>query len=408
MTSLTTFLNLHKTTLAKKNESQITHTRIGNKENKIYGGSYSIKDEDEDKFYDLVYKEIIQNNHIEYLTEYQLKNNKIYVDLDFRYINEINKRPNTLNQEWIESIIGVYLDKIKQILIVEPNINIPVFVLQKSDVNQLQDGSYTKDGLHIIFGVKMPNKLQLKLRTLVMEDEITKEIMSQIPLINDFNGIFDEGLSKGTTNAQVYGCRKPHHEAYKLQYIFDCHVDSCDNEWCIPERKFSTITKEIFLDLSVRKGNPISFKLNESSKQLMNPLNELEKKKRSNNESIIFDEISDDDINILFSLLKSSRIDTSLTFFEIAWALINTFGIEKTKKLIPVLNSHCLPRNNEEDISYALEWVDKQEPKDITAEKRLTLSSIHYWAREDSPELYAITFKKHNKIMGLSEFKSPK
>jgi len=133
----------------------------------------------------------------------------------------------------------------------------------------------------------MPNKLQLKLRTLVMEDEITKEIMSQIPLINDFNGIFDEGLSKGTTNAQVYGCRKPHHEAYKLQYIFDCHVDSCDNEWCIPERKFSTITKEIFLDLSVRKGNPISFKLNESSKQLMNPLNELEKKKRSNNEYFV-------------------------------------------------------------------------------------------------------------------------
>ena len=41
------------------------------------------------------------------------------------------------------------------------------------------------------------------------------EIFGDLPLTNNWDSIYDEGLSKGTTNWQLYGSRKPGNEAYK-------------------------------------------------------------------------------------------------------------------------------------------------------------------------------------------------
>ena len=53
----------------KKDSPLVTHTRIGDKENDIYGGSYIVKKEDEPEFYKAIYEEVILKSKLEYLTE---------------------------------------------------------------------------------------------------------------------------------------------------------------------------------------------------------------------------------------------------------------------------------------------------------------------------------------------------
>ena len=48
-------------------------------------------------------------------------------------------------------------------------------------------------------------------------------------MTNDYDGVLDEGISKGQTNWQMYGSRKPDNEAYKLvkhtQFIYNMSED---------------------------------------------------------------------------------------------------------------------------------------------------------------------------------------
>ena len=68
--TLANFLIDHKTK-AKDTSTKVSHTRIGCKENKIFGGVFSFTTEDEEKFYELVYKKVITDTKMEYLTEKQ-------------------------------------------------------------------------------------------------------------------------------------------------------------------------------------------------------------------------------------------------------------------------------------------------------------------------------------------------
>jgi hypothetical protein len=62
----------------------LTHTRIGDKENDIYGGKYIVKKEDEPEFYKAIYEEVIVGSKMEYLTERQYPDGPMYVDIDMR------------------------------------------------------------------------------------------------------------------------------------------------------------------------------------------------------------------------------------------------------------------------------------------------------------------------------------
>ena len=63
---------------------EYTHTKIGNKELNIYGGIYNITNNEE--FLSIYYKNIIENNSDEFLTEKQLLNDgPLLVDIDLKY-----------------------------------------------------------------------------------------------------------------------------------------------------------------------------------------------------------------------------------------------------------------------------------------------------------------------------------
>ena len=116
--------------------SPFTHTRIGDKELNIYGGSYVIPKEDLPVFYELYYDHVFIKNNREYLTEKQIENGPMAVDFDFRYSHDVETRQHS--NEHIQDMILLYLEEIKEYFVFEENKPFDIFIFEKPICNFFQ------------------------------------------------------------------------------------------------------------------------------------------------------------------------------------------------------------------------------------------------------------------------------
>jgi hypothetical protein len=216
----------------------------------IWGGSYSVAEEDEKEYYNALYEYLIMQNKKEYLTEKQLENGTFVVDLDFRYCYDVSRRQHTT--EILDDIVFLFLDQIKKFSNdIKP---FKVYAMEKSNVNRLEDKQITKDGIHLLFTFAMNKEYKLLIR-----DEMIKESSKafELPLINSWESVYDEGIFKETCNWTIYGCQKPGHESYKVVKIYDCEFDNNDKQFKTDIIDNPKITSDMYWDLSVRKHRNI-------------------------------------------------------------------------------------------------------------------------------------------------------
>jgi len=207
--------NYLRTHNAVKGEG-FSHTRIGDKNLSIFGGSYKINNSEWKSFMDLYYQHVFVQGQVEYLTEKQLQENgPILIDIDLRYDIAITTKQHS--KDHIIDAIILYAEKIKQLLDISEGARIEVFVMEKADVNTLENK--TKDGVHIIIGVQMHKALQVLLRKKVLPE--LKNIWDDLPITNEWEDVLDEGVTKGFVNWQMYGSRKPANQTYMIKYHFD-------------------------------------------------------------------------------------------------------------------------------------------------------------------------------------------
>jgi hypothetical protein len=199
-TDLNEFLAKHCANNNSNSDKIITHTRIPDKKLNIYGGSYIIPKEELPIFYNLYYDYVFVKKKKEYLTEKQLESKgPMAVDFDFRYIyDDIDSRQHT--KEHIQDMILLYLEELKECYLFEQNKPFDIFIFEKPNVNRLDDKSVTKDGIHMIIGVQVDFTMQCIIRDKIIEK--LPEIW-ELPLVNTWNSVLDEGISKGTTNWQL-------------------------------------------------------------------------------------------------------------------------------------------------------------------------------------------------------------
>ncbi len=142
-------VNLSEFLYKNKHESSssdvITHTRIGNKSEGIYGGSYTIVDDNVKLLHNYMVDVVLKNKN-EYLTETQMDIGPIAIDYDFRYDKSVSTRQHT--KEDITSILCMYSDIIRKIFDFKNKDSINAFVFEKPNVNICD--KETKDGIHII------------------------------------------------------------------------------------------------------------------------------------------------------------------------------------------------------------------------------------------------------------------
>ena len=205
-----------------KEKGEETHTRIPDNSKGIYGGKYLIPEELTRQFHKLYHKKVFIQMLPEYLTEKQLQvAGPVLVDLDFRYKGEVTERQHT--PEHIEDLVEMYVEQIREMVKWEPDTSMRIYVLEKPNAN-VSDPAVTKDGIHLIFGIRMSYSAQLLLRDGIKEE--IGNILEDLPLINSYDSVLDAGISKGTTNWQMFGSRKPGHEAYELVHLYDVSADA--------------------------------------------------------------------------------------------------------------------------------------------------------------------------------------
>ena len=224
MTTLKQFLIAHKLPKGNPEKRDVTHTRIGDKSLNIYGGSYNIPDDKLDEFYDLYHQHVVVKGNKEYLTEAQRNGDDavLYIDFDFRY-------PLT-QTERIEDFNDILQDLVSYVAITSNELMdtkeaFSLLIMIKPAVNVCEAKGYTKDGIHLVGNFTMPRHIQLELRNRLMKNNDFKQIITDIGATNSMDTVYDDGIVKGSTNTQLYGSRKPAHEAYEIIARLDCEDD---------------------------------------------------------------------------------------------------------------------------------------------------------------------------------------
>ena len=238
---LNDFLIKHK----RKPEQEYTHTRIGNPELGIYSGSYCIPDEDMDMFWKLYYKDVFINKKPEFLTERQdrINGGPLLVDIDMRFNESVTTRK--FNVDHLSDILELYGDAIQNVIKNDEEYTFEAYVFQKGNV-VAKSGKETKDGLHIVFGLSMHHSIQLIIRDVVMNlEETERQIFTDLDCVNSINDIFDECISIGRNNWQVWGSGKPGCDTYKLVSIWEYTIN---NDEVSVEQKINAINKEIDIE----------------------------------------------------------------------------------------------------------------------------------------------------------------
>jgi len=400
-------------TYNKKSGGSITHTRIGDKK-KIYGGVYSIPPEKLNEFYNLYYNHVFEQNKPEYLTEKQEQDQGgIVIDFDFRYEGSVKKRQHT--SDHIIDMIDLYITTMKEIVSYTDD-TFQIYIFEKPEVNHVASDNITKDGIHMIIGVKMSRPLQLLLREKVLKQLPT--IWEDLPITNTWESVLDEGISQGYTNWQLYGSRKPANQAYKLTSYYDVTYDSSDGEFNFVKnegKKFNT--KDHFVKLSAQYKDHIGFEVKpEAQAQAKEP-----KKKKSTKKSNLkivstdvpgynaiknMDDLDSvinsfhDQISTCDYKLKETHDYTMILpdsyygpgsrdkWIRVGWALYNT-----SPKLFPTwlkFSSRDICRNTLKGGNGHFNWAMVPELFDMWRKfddnniGGLTYKSIMYWAKHDS------------------------
>lgn len=406
---LNDFLRKHRTT----EKYGITHTRIGNGGN-VLPGKFIIGESETSMFYKLYHKHVFVEKNKEYLTEVQLKNEKspLLVDLDFRYDVNVNERRHC--KDHIDDIIQLYMEEISKTVDLFHNSEItkqkiPVYVLEKPNINTKVEG-VVKDGIHIIFGISVDNTTQLLIRKNVLKH--IGDILDDLELTNDYESVLDEGISKGHTNWQMYGSRKPDNEAYEMKYMYTIELDKNGDQTAEVLELDTHNSLELLNKMSARYKYNISGKIKDEYKneyeQMKNKT--VKKVKKQMNTKVKF---TQEGFNFDVSEIKNVTMLKNLIEKMFSELTHDEYHIKETHDYLMILPSNYYDNYNEwircgwalhnTDFRLFLSWMffssqsDKFNFNDIPGyyetwmgmeDEGLTNWSIMYWAKESNPDGY--------------------
>lgn len=406
-----------------------THTRIGDRNLSIYGGSYYIDIEEEknsNEFYRTYYEKVFVKKQPEYLTEKQMTDGRgpIAVDLDFRYSMDITERQHT--SEHNQDLVITYLEELENMYKFTGETEFPVYIMEKPNINIQKEKGVVKDGIHMIIGIQSNHTLQQMLRERILQK--LPDMWDELPIQNSWDSVLDEGISKGSTNWQLYGSRKPGNEAYEITQCWWVKFDMSDSQLNIEPKQISSIdlSKELHT-ISVRYTGFHKAELKQSTEEeYLRRCNSSPKRSVSHKQSgdrftvegivpnveqqqrISLSDITNADIleraveHMLsqFTIYEHKLVEAHqfvqilpCKYYEPGSHLLNrkvAFALKDTDERLFL--SWVMLRSKADDFDYtSIPKLYKIWSKDIKNDQhteRITMRSIIYWAKTDSLEDY--------------------
>jgi len=399
-TTLQAFLKEKYVKVTKSNGDQITHKRIKDEANHIGGGTYIIQGEDLATFYGLVYNEAVVAGNIWTLTERQSADDRILIDLDFKHAHGT---PRKWDYDDAHSILQEYMEQLKLLVDFKAGQKVSAYIMARDAPNHLPDGTKTKDGIHIIINLKLKRKLQAELRKRVMaraveEDTEIKGVMDKLELTNGLNDVFDESITKGGTDWQIIGCRKSATAGvYKVQRQFKYELDPADREWMleIGDPVPTPPPREIFNDVIVT-ATKTECELTREGQRIINPTAEATNRRDTERQQLLDTAVPEDIINLYKCLDTAKRCGAGTHINWVGVMLATKGAIGDAGKEIFVEWSWTFgDPHTRADQDAVADLYDQANPTALTA------GSLHYWAREDNPELYLELFTRQEKVIKM-------
>lgn len=412
------YMSQHNTKNQELNDKPFTHTRMPNIDMNIYPGSFVFSKEELKDFLSIYTQHVFVNKKKEYLTERQLqKNGPLLIDMDFRYNKDVVTRQHSKEDK--KDIILLYLDEMKELYSFTHSKPFYVYVMEKPNVNTESDKNATKDGIHLIITIQMDNIMQTLLREKILKR--IPDVCKKLPIINTWEAVLDEGISKGGTNWQLYGSRKPGNEAYELTQIFKIEVDKVDGEFMMIEEKvsdFDILQVDNLYKLSAKNDEHPSFEVHPNIAEEYNKRcsleNTNEQKKTAkkttkvrllnedDGETIKLSDICDKEtltravdkiMNALNSgeyYIRETHVYTQLLpekYYESGSHLLNrqvAFALKDTDERLFL--SWVMLRSKSSDFDYDTipDLYNKWKNYFNTKNSGLTRKSIMYWAKQDA------------------------
>lgn len=401
--------------------SEVTHTKIGDRTHGLPGGAYTIQLTDNKTLMESYYQEVFVKGRLSYLTEkQQIDNGPILIDVDLRYDLAINGRQHTIDH--VKSFVSSYMDELLGVLDIPSATSIEIFVMEKQDVNRTD--MLIKDGIHIIIGLGSHKAVQCIMRDKMLE--VLPKIWSDIPLKEgtQWDDVFDDGVTKGYVNWQMYGSRKPNHMAYMIKYKWIYTLDD-ENKWegdySFDIATFNTM--EHLNRLSARySGNP-SYKLRETYQEEYDKQVETltrRKQKSTTTRTLKIKEVQDgiksmeeldkklDDIfgeltdgEYIVKETHGYTMALPVTYYgpgsytkwiRVGWALANTdkrlFHTWVKFSAQPGGRNSLMKTDGTFDWSKISELQTMWDDFESTSKNGLSHRSIIYWAKHENPEAY--------------------
>ena len=383
--SLANFIFNHRS-----NNTPITHTRIGDKHLNIHGGSFSIQSDNLPEFYKAYYHHIFVEHKKEYLTEKQ-SGLCIAIDFDFRYDYEITERQH--GDEERDNLIQMVLDALKNVLVFENGFKFKAFIMEKPNVNRLHEKNITKDGIHMLINIQMEHSLQELLREDILP--IMSTILGNLPITNSWDTVFDETITKGTTNWQLFGSRKPDNEAYQLVSFKEIEYDINEDQFNITDYDANDfkLSADNFHELSVQNPNNPRLEMNpkvmmryfEKTKKQTKPLQQSKEEKGAINTN---SEEQNQQLHKLNYFVDNgfaeevAKNKNHLDFTKIGYALNNDFDEAGLELYLKMAEKYS------DDFTSKEEEYTKKYQTSLSKAKNNSSGTIYYIFKEYNIELF--------------------
>jgi P4 family phage/plasmid primase-like protien len=366
----------------------------------ITGGSYRVPEEKLTAFYTNYVKSLDEGKKLTYLEtpNRDLDYGVVKVDFDFRYPGD-NGLQRKYTRENITSVVSIYQQIINKYFTCEPE-DLTCFVTERNKPYQLEKEDKIRDGFHLYFNVGLPYSFQHVLRTMVIDEITSNDMIGNVGTLNPIQDVVDKSVIE-TGNWFIYGSRKSNLEPYALTMEIDHEGNHLDtSRWKLIDLvKTLSIRKEIEkksyrtkeLEAEIKERAPIKLKTNQAIK-----LKKVALEKQISSSTSLPENY--EHIKNLVNILSPARRDNYTSWFELGACLYNidvrflSIWIEFSKGYAHFKEGECEKY-----------WSGFK--KDA-----LGIASLNYWAKHDNPLEYekirrnSIRFKLEQSIKSPSHF----
>jgi P4 family phage/plasmid primase-like protien len=367
-------------------------------------GSFYIPDEDYEKFLDLAhdYLFIKKGRPLNFVEQPVLNAPKpVLVDMDFKYAID-----STLSHQFNESHTRSFVEHMVRGLkyfFELPDRPLRFFVSSRPQA--YQENGKVKDGIHIQCpDMCIPNEKQAVLRNWLLQQKAIETSFEGVGYVNeDAKDIYDETMTR-KQGWFLHGESKMTQPAYKIDSVF---VYDTSTETFSEEDPGSYTDRQLMTLLSIRyklqpDTHPVLSAREEEYSRLLTlkpvgsvasevPSSQPASTIKGNAHGVYIPEAHDEDEVIIckrlaLECLSVKRATDYKTWMETGWCLSN---IDQSDDMFQVWVAFSMKSTKAGETDWAKfkrSWSSGFSRN--TAGAKLTIKSLHYWAREDAPEKY--------------------